>query len=308
MRRIDEHAVRVAESQHQLVTRAQFLEVGSIDQLKRRLRAGSLIRVHNSIYRLPGVAPTWRQALLAACWAAGKLCAASFRAAAALLQFPGGEELVEITCPRHRRAQYPGVIAHESRHLREWDLFVIDGIPLTRPSRTLCDLAGLVELGELDRSTLDHALLEAFRRNLVDVRSMWQQYERLGGDLRLGGETIFDAINRFVPPRRPTESIPESRVLLHLRDQGIPEPTPQYWLTLPNGDRIRLDFAWPERRAALEWDPYWYHGDRERYEAMQRRTRLMRAMNWERICVTDNDLDAGMPESIAALRTALGRL
>jgi hypothetical protein len=34
----------------------------------------------------------------------------------------------------------------------------------------------------------------------------------------------------------------------------------------------------------------------------------MRAMNWERICVTDNDLDAGMPESIAALRSVLGRL
>ena len=133
MRRIDEFSCRVAERQHQLVTREQFLSVGSVDQLKRRLRAGSLIRVYESIYRMPGFAPTWRQSLLAACLAGGKPSAASFRSAARLMDLPGGEELIEITCPRHRRAQYDGVIAHESRFLDEdKDLFVLDGIPVTR--------------------------------------------------------------------------------------------------------------------------------------------------------------------------------
>jgi hypothetical protein len=34
----------------------------------------------------------------------------------------------------------------------------------------------------------------------------------------------------------------------------------------------------------------------------------MRAMGWERVCVTDDDFDAGMPEALAALAQALGRL
>jgi hypothetical protein len=222
------------------------------------------------------------------------------------MALPGGEELIEITCPRHRRAQYEGVIAHESRFLDELkDVFVLDGIPLTRAARTLCDAAGLVEMGQLDAFTLDHALLEAVRRNLVDVASVWRECERVGGETRLGGEAMMNALQRFVPPARQPETTAETLVLQTLRANGVPEPVPQYWITLPNGERIRLDFAWPERRAALEWDPYWYHGDRERYEVMQRRTRLMRAMNWERVCVTDNDLDAGMPESLAALASVL---
>jgi hypothetical protein len=308
MQKVDQHILEIAEQQHQLVTREQFLVDGSTAQLKRRLRSGALIRVHNSIYRLPGTTPTWRQELLAACLAAGRPSSASFRAALAMTHLPGGEELVEITCPRHRRAQYEGVIAHESRFLEERDLVIIDGIPVTRTPRTLCDIAGLVELGKMSRSTLDHALLDAVRRDLVDVGSVWREYERLGGTIRLGGDTIYDALQRFVPPRRLTESSPELRVLMILREHGFPEPTPQYWITLPDGERIRLDFAWPDCRASLEWDPYKFHGDRDRYEAMQSRTRRLRAMGWERVCITDDDFDAGMPEALAALGQVLGRL
>jgi hypothetical protein len=301
MRKVDQAVHEFAAEHHQLVTRDEFLRFGSVDQLKRRLRSGALIRVYDSIYRLPGTQPTWRQDLLAACWAGGKPSAASFRAAAQMTYLPGGEELVEITCPRHRRAQYEGVIAHESRFLSEDDLLVIDGIPVTRAARTLCDLAGLVELGTLEQSVLDHALLEAVRRDLVDTARVWREHERLGGTKRLGGDVIYRALQRFVPPVRKTETSPESLVLQMLRAHGLPEPVPQFWLQLGNGEWIRLDFAWPRQKAALEWDPYKYHGDRDRYEKMQARTRLMRAIGWERVCLTDDDFNAGMPESLAAV-------
>jgi hypothetical protein len=52
----------------------------------------------------------------------------------------------------------------------------------------------------------------------------------------------------------------------------------------------------------LEFDPYKYHGDRERYEEMMSRTRLLQSIRWQRVCVTDDDLDAGMAESLAALQ------
>ena len=246
----------IAAQQHHLITREQFLRIGSRDQLKRRLGSTSLLRVHDSVFRLAGIAPTWRQQLLAACLAGGRYGASSFRAAAQLTSLPGGAELVEVTFLRHRRAKLEGVIAHESNYLMEMDLHVIDGIPTTRPARTLCDLAALVEWEQLERSTLDLALLEAVRRDLVDIPSVWRTYERLGGSFRDGGETIHDALLRFVPPIRKTETSAESRVLQILRASDFPEPVPQFWIRLPNNEPVRLDFAWPNRRVGLEFDPY----------------------------------------------------
>ncbi len=244
---------------------------------------------------------------MAACLAGGKSSVASFRAAALLDRLPGGAELVEITTLRHHRWQYPGVIVHESQHLTELDTMIIDSIPVTRTARTLCDLAGLVELRELDRSTLDLALLEAVRRNLVDVRSLWLTQERLGGQWRLGGGVLLAALQRFVPPERNTETRAESRLLQLLREHDFPEPVAQFWLRLPNGEWIRLDFAWPTLKVGAEFDPYKFHGDRERYEKNASRTRLMQAIGWDRVTITDDDLAAGIPEGAAALRTLLRR-
>ena len=302
MKVVDTQLHTLASAQHQLITRSQFLRIGSRGQLDRRVASGALIRVCDSVYRLPGIHPTWRQDLLAACWAGGRSGAASFRAAAQLSNLPGGEELVEVTFIRHNRSNCPGVIVHESNHLTVKDVSVIDGIPVTNAARTLCDLAALVEWNQMGRSTLDHALLEAVRRDLADVAAVWRTYERLGGSFRDGGETIHDALQRFVPPIRQTETSAESRVLQILRESGLPEPVPQFWIRLPNQDPVRLDFAWPELRVGLEFDPYKYHGDRERYEKMMSRTRLMQAIQWQRVSVTDDDLSAGMPESLAALR------
>jgi hypothetical protein len=306
MSELDLYIDRVAGRQHGVIARGQVLERGSAQQVNRRLQSGRLIRVYDSVYRVPSMPVTWKQELLAACLAGGRPnAAASFRAGAHLVDLPGGEHLVEITTARHRRAQYEGVIAHESHHLEDRDVMLVDAIPVTRPARTLCDLAGLVELGALEQRTLDLALLEAVRRDLVDVRSVWSERDRLGGDLRFGGKVILRALERFVPPIRKPDTRAESELLLLLRAQGLPEPVPQFWLRLPSGERIRLDYAWPWLRVGAEFDPYKYHGDRERYEKNAARTRQMRAMNWHRVCVTDDDLDAGIPESAAALRALL---
>jgi hypothetical protein len=307
MRPIDVAILEIAARQHSLVRRDQFLERGTLDQLKRRLRTGALVREYGGVYRIAGSEQTWEQGELAACYAGGKLTVASCRAAARLQGLPGGANLVEITTLRHRRWNYPGVIVHESRHLSELDTMVIDAIPVTRTARTLCDLAGLVELGELQRRTLDHALLEAVRRNIVDVRSVWRTHERLGGTVRLGGETILHALQGFVAPLRKPETSAESLLLALIRDHGFPEPDAQFWLRLPNGEWIRLDYAWAGFKIGFEFDPYKYHGDRERYEKNASRTRLMQAIGWDRVTVTDDDLNAGIPESAAALRQLLAR-
>jgi hypothetical protein len=154
MKKIDRQIQEQAAMQYGLVTRSQLLEHGKRGQITRRLESGLLVRVRQSVYRAPSLPVTWRQELLSACFAGGRLSAASFRAAAQITFLPGGQEIVEISCRRHRRAQYDDVIVHETRFLEDRDIIVVDGIPVTRAARTICDLACLVELGELDEATL----------------------------------------------------------------------------------------------------------------------------------------------------------
>ena len=51
--------------------------------------------------------------------------------------------------------------------------------------------------------------------------------------------------------RAAMQSELEVIVLGEIERQGLPTPQVQYWLTLPTGERVRLDFAWPARKAAI---------------------------------------------------------
>src|SRR4051794_14767833 len=51
----------VAVRQHGVITRAQFLERGSKHQLDRRLQCARLVRLYDSVYRVPSVPGTWQQ-------------------------------------------------------------------------------------------------------------------------------------------------------------------------------------------------------------------------------------------------------
>lgn len=301
MKKVDVAMWELAASQHQIVTREDFLVHGTVDQLRQRVRTGRYIREYEGVYSMAGSPGSFLQALYAAVATGAPSAAGSFRAAAYLQGLPGGQELVEVTYLRHKRIVDERIVSHESVYLDERDLTVVHNIQVTRVERTLCDLAGLVELQQLDEATVELAVLEAMRRNSVDLESLSRQHERLAATYRLGGVVMRKILDRLVAPIRPTESRPETKMLMMLRDAGFPEPVPQYWLTLPNGERIRLDFAWPWIKAGVEWDPYLYHGDRARYGKMAQRTRLLRQMEWERVCVDDADFDNGMPESIAAL-------
>ena len=169
----DEKLLWIAGRQHFVVGRGQLLDIGDAKQIEYRLRRGILERVHRSVYRIAGSPRSWRQDLLAACFAGGKLSVASFRSATRLWDLPGSTELCEVTSPRHRRARHAGVIPHESRFLQERDVTYVDNIPVTRPARTINDLGLLVETGEMTSQNLDHAMLEAVRRDLVDARQVW---------------------------------------------------------------------------------------------------------------------------------------
>src|SRR5690349_6922743 len=105
-----------ARHQFGIATRAQLVDAHvHASQIERLLRTGRLERLFHAVYRVAGVPHSWKQQLLASCWAGGdRGGVASHRAAAALWSLPGGEDVLEVTNVRWRRGRHDDVIAHET--------------------------------------------------------------------------------------------------------------------------------------------------------------------------------------------------
>jgi len=307
MHAFDLRMLELAGRQHYVVTHDQLREFGTSRQIVTRVKAGVLESVHQSVYRVSGSPTTWHQQLLAACFATSGVSAASFRAGAQMWSLPGGEEIIEITSPRHDRAQYGGVTTHESFYLTDLDVTYIDSIPVTRPARIICDFGLLVKRGEMSVDTLELAMHEALRRDLVDVARVWREWARLGATRRPGGRVIEAMLDRFVAPLQKPDTTPEVRLLQLIRTAGLPEPVPQHRVALSPTRWYGLDFAWPDARVFCEFDSYKWHGSRTRYMRTTRRRLELECHGWYGVPVTDDELDAGAPLAIAVLTERLAR-
>jgi len=303
----DRRLLEIAGAQHGLVARDQLLEYGTARQIEYRLARGRIEHVYDGVYRVAGSPRTWHQRLLAVCLASSGANAVSFRAAARMWDLPGGFEMLEVTAPRHRRMQYDGVRMHESFFLTDLDVTYLHGIPVTRPARVICDLGLLVQRGEMRASELVLALQDALRRDLVDVRRVWREWERLGGAFRPGGLVIQELLESFVPPIRKTDSTPEVKLLMLLRAAGLPEPTPQFEVALAATRSVHLDFAWPELKVYCEFDPYKWHGGRDKYLRDSNRRLQLEHLGWYGVSVTDDELDSGARLATGLLRQHLPR-
>jgi hypothetical protein len=298
-----------ARTQLGIAPRAQLRDAGlSRNQVEYLVTNRRLERLFRSVYRVAGVPASYRQRLLGACWAGGDRGAmASHRAAALLWDLPGGAEVLEITSPRWRRTRHEDITVHETHRFDTIDVTVFDGlIPVTRPARTILDLCGLAERGLLAETVVEAALQEAIRRDLIDIALIGSRYERLGGDVRLGGKVAARLIHRWLPSIARTDSRPETILLDLLVVAGVPEPIPQFRVWLAPGEYVTLDFAWPEAKIGLEFDSYRWHGGRIKHDADARRELRLGERDWYLIRVTDAELDAGCPHAIPNLRRQLG--
>ncbi len=109
--------------------------------------------------------------------------------------------------------------------------------------------------------------------------------------------------------RRPrwTQSEFERRLLGLLGPPASPCPSRSSRSFCPNGQRVYLDFAWPDVRLALEAQSYRHHAGRLAWSRDQLRTAMLTSMGWRMLPVTWEDLGAP-DELIATVCRALGRI
>jgi hypothetical protein len=171
---------------------------------------------------------------------------------------------------------------------------VQDGIPVTSVSRTLLDLAEVLNPRQLER-----ALDEAERLRVFDLRAVEELLARSRG--RRGVRRLSEVLAlRRLP--EDTRSGLERTFVEFCRDAELPPPAAN---TVVAGHTV--DAVWPAARLVVELDSYSYHHTRKSFEADRARDAGLQVAGYRVLHLTHRRLEAE-PEAIAReLRSLLLR-
>jgi hypothetical protein len=253
-------AARLAADQHGVVTRLQLLQAGLTNEaIARRVQAGRLHRLHRGVYAVGHQVLTRQGRWMAAVLACGPGAALSHQTAAAAWDLRRAGTAIHVTVPgRGGRKAPKGVRLHRSPTLTPRDVTRIDGIPVTRPARTIIDLSRTISADDLE-PIVDLA----DQRHLVDFT-----------DLRAANPASLKAVLRRYDPA-PTRSELERRFLRLCDDHGIPRPE-----TNTRIEGLEVDFVWRDRRLIVEVDGYAYHRSPAAFERDRERDVVLQTRGW----------------------------
>jgi very-short-patch-repair endonuclease len=285
--RPDRGVAERARRQHGVVADWQLVESGlSTSAISRRVASGRLHRVHRGVYAVGHAGLSRHGAWLAAVLACGKSrrlggddrgrdseatvavldywgAALSHRSAAQLWELlPVQSGNVDISVPGHGgRKRRQGIRLHRSTSLSPASVTLRDGIPLTKPGRTIADLR-LARAGA-------HSIISP-----RELRRAIRQAEVLG--LPLGEDVASDR----------TRSDLEGDFLALCRGRGLPEPEVNVRIS-----RHLVDFLWRERRLIVETDSYLYHRGRVAFQDDRGRDLDLRARGFDVVRISERQLE-----------------
>jgi len=183
---------------------------------------------------------------MAAVLACGEHAALSHHSAAALWGV-GRERHGRVDISVRRRCEHKrvGIRAMSRPSLPGDNIVLHDGIPVTRPARTLLDLAT-----ELNTKALERAVNEADKRDLIDPETLRAELDRYAGEPGVRPlRTLLD---------KHTFRLSDSDLELLFRPIAaaaeLPLPLTKAWV---NG--YEVDFFWPDLELVVETDGLRYH-------------------------------------------------
>lgn len=286
---------RLASRQQRLVTRSQLVEIGlNLDQIDRRIAALRLVIVHRGVYAVgPGPLTIEGRWLAATLFAGPDSLLSHFAAVGSWGLRPWHGGVVDVTAPRRieaprgLRAHRSAVPADEcSRH---------NGIPLTRPGRTILDCAATCTRRDVERMLNEAHVLGLPIRPSLSI--LLDRYPR-----RRGAVVARAALASLDQGTTRTKSELEERFLAFLDRHGYPRPLFNHRIETPIGT-LEVDCFWPARRLVIELDGFATHGQRRAFHLDHRRDRALRVVGYAPSRVTWDDLD--YPEALAGEMDAL---
>lgn len=183
------------------------------------------------------------------------------------------------------------------RDLAPEDICVIEGIRVTTPVRTACDLASL-RGRRTALATLD-SFLRAGLVSTQELQRMLPRFARRRGVIQLR-ELVAIADGR-------AESPGESWTRIELHDHGLRCFTPQVWAEVPGAGRFRLDLANEALKVAVEYDGADFHTSPAQRERDTFRRNALVELGWVIVVVGKDDFttDQAVESWIKDVRAAV---
>lgn len=274
----------LARRQHGVLSVDQALEVGMSRSAISRLVSSGRWRWELPRVLVPGrdELPLMGRAASACIWAADG--AVSHLTAAAIWGLvEAGPDVVHLTVRRWLRAPR-GLAIHCSADIQSQE---VQGVRVTTVARTMLDLAGVAPAEQLE-TILEHAL----RRRLTSAPSLERFVATVGGQGRSGTAALRALVKRY--GEAPTESFLERKVQPLFARNRLPRPESQFSIVV-EGERYRLDFAYPSVHVAVEAHGFQWHSGRKSWNHDLRRMNALARAGWTVMFITSEDLadDAG---------------
>jgi very-short-patch-repair endonuclease len=262
-RRRDAAVARIAARQHGVLSVTQ-LHTAGVDQsaIKRRLNAGRLHRVHRRVYAVGHSRLSNEGRWMAAVLACGEGAVLSHRSAGELwgILRPRGRRLsaasesgsVDVTVlGTSGRKKQRGISIHRSSTLTAPQCTRRDGIPVTRPARTLSDLRPGLSEAEFGAAVREAEFLRLPISDVASRRPGLEERTRIRTEL----ESMFMAI---------------------VRSHRLPRPEVNVKIA-----RYEVDFLWRDERLIVEVDGWESHGTRSAFEEDRTRDARLKVLGFD---------------------------
>ena len=267
----------LVDAQGGVATTAQLLAVLSRSRLDTHIRNGLLLKVWPGVYSINE--PNTLIRLSGLDLRAGEPVAMCMGTAAAAYGFDT-EDVVDLH-----------VLNPDGHQLRNSDgLFVHrrDGAPITEIGGRLATSPDwtAVEVARGLRRTRALATLDAALRS--GACHSWGLLAAAEGQ---AGRRGIVAVRKLIPlASAEAESPMESEARLAMLDGGLPMPVLQYVIVDRSGRKWRLDFAWPDRKVAVEYDGFAWHSDPDSFHRDRQKRAALQEIGWAVVSIVSDDV------------------
>ena len=164
-----------------------------------------------------------------------------------------------------------GLTSSGERRFAPDDVVELEGLRVTTPLRTACDLGRLLHRDQA-LAALD-AMARVGELGVDELAAVEPRYRRYRGVIQLRTLTLL------VDPR--SQSPGESILRLRWYDTGLPRPECQVEVATPWGPSYFLDIGLPDIRYAAEYDGEDHHGAHHEQHDAARRAWLRDRVGWD---------------------------
>lgn len=233
------------------------LALGS-SSIGRLTADGRLVRVMPGAYRLGSAPVTFESRCMAVqIWAGGSGFISSWSAGRlrGLRKMPSAT--IHFTVPRDHSRRTPNWVhldrtgwydAHADREVLD------SGLVVATPLRMMFGLAA-----DFNRFRFRRAAEDAWHKKLTcpsEMSTYLQRHRCRGKD---GVAAMQDFVDEAIGRDRPAQSGLEQD-FIEAFEKILPPVVRQHPLTIPTGEVVKLDIAWPALRLAVEPGSSWFHG------------------------------------------------